>query len=466
MLIEGAVHDVLRRWPLQLAHYDRVAGLHDVLEIDVTGARRLLVHTGTDALTLLDVGGHDITSTYDAGKLYVDSLNPDLAPPQFLLDGGGRPRLFVDNPSRTFIEFGKELSSEWIYFLSDQQLDAVIDIWARAEQIIASGKNETIFILGGPGTGKTIMLLQLLKRLIEDGYDARLVTSAPVAEYLDACAPEMDLQRFKHPIIGESDLSELFPGDSTWSRGADVLLVDDPSSGQIITQMLQHAERRDPQLLVCGFDPAQLRDDITDQELRSWVETYNIKAFAVDECYRQKANIGSEVKRVVDTVAASTPYLDSRKISDHRGAHLGLTAIANTLTFPNPHGYLREYDGFGPNEIRYEVERLFEKPLWQHWPSLLLVCDNDAVVDLRLRILFSDPACGLSNVNAKSVYLNEVESVKGVEFQHAFVFLSRAEHDALVRGFRGSGKREYERFRLLRIPFSRAKDSLVLFVQQ
>jgi hypothetical protein len=58
----------------------------------------------------------------------------------------------------------------------------------------------------------------------------------------------------------------------------------------------------------------------------------------------------------------------------------------------------------------------------------------------------------------------DLTKVKGLEFQHAFLVLGSAVHDELENGFKGSGTARYQRRRLLRIPFSRPKDSLVTFV--
>jgi hypothetical protein len=61
------------------------------------------------------------------------------------------------------------------------------------------------------------------------------------------------------------------------------------------------------------------------------------------------------------------------------------------------------------------------------------------------------------------VPFNEIKEVKGLEYQHVFVFIKKHLFDEIQSGFTGSGQREYHRRRLLRIPFSRAKDSLVTF---
>jgi superfamily I DNA/RNA helicase len=62
------------------------------------------------------------------------------------------------------------------------------------------------------------------------------------------------------------------------------------------------------------------------------------------------------------------------------------------------------------------------------------------------------------------VTISQLTEIKGLEFQHAFLFIGQALFRDLQEGFSGSGQATYHRRRLLRIPFSRAKDSLVTFV--
>ena len=59
---------------------------------------------------------------------------------------------------------------------------------------------------------------------------------------------------------------------------------------------------------------------------------------------------------------------------------------------------------------------------------------------------------------------SSVADMKGLEFQHVLMFLSPARFRGLTEQFDKSGKPEYNARRLLRIPASRAKDSLIIFV--
>jgi len=65
------------------------------------------------------------------------------------------------------------------------------------------------------------------------------------------------------------------------------------------------------------------------------------------------------------------------------------------------------------------------------------------------------------------VALSEIGSaVKGLEYQHVALVLSRERLIAVQNGFSGTGRRLYNDYRLLRIPFTRAKDSLAVFARE
>jgi hypothetical protein len=62
------------------------------------------------------------------------------------------------------------------------------------------------------------------------------------------------------------------------------------------------------------------------------------------------------------------------------------------------------------------------------------------------------------------VDLGRLGSIKGLEYQHVILILSERRYRELQEGFSGSGPRLYQDYRLLRIPFTRAKDSIAVFV--
>ena len=58
----------------------------------------------------------------------------------------------------------------------------------------------------------------------------------------------------------------------------------------------------------------------------------------------------------------------------------------------------------------------------------------------------------------------QVASIKGMEYQHVLLVIGEDLFEQLESGFEGSGQGEYHNRRMMRIPFTRAKDSLVTIV--
>lgn len=63
----------------------------------------------------------------------------------------------------------------------------------------------------------------------------------------------------------------------------------------------------------------------------------------------------------------------------------------------------------------------------------------------------------------KFVNKEDITSIKGLEYQHIFIIMAFSLYKELENGFEGTGKEIYNQRRLLRIPYSRAKDNIVIF---
>ena len=163
-------------------------------------------------------------------------------------------------------------------------------------------------------------------------------------------------------------------------------------------------------------------------------------------------------------VASSTPFLADYKIDDHREQHQKLTALANEIIFVNPAGYVQYYVEATVENIQSEVNRILREEwlLWRHHPGLLVVeglADGYTLSEASRTALLP-----LEQRNhTRTVSLEETGQIKGLEFQHVFIFIDLKLFEEIQYGFSGTGRRVYQSRRLLRIPFSRAKDSLVTF---
>ena len=460
-LIEGAIHDLINRIRSDrttfLRSYDRVAHLKEVVqEVDVAGSRRMLVCWRNDTLHLLDVGGKEIVPRYVDANLRCDLHQRDDVPTHFWPDvPEAGPGFFTSNPCTAFAQFGNENETEWLYFLSAQQEDVYVEIGIKCIEDLRSGQQtKPVFIIGGPGTGKTCVLLNLLKFFHDHRIATEIRLSEDVANYIDACLPTIDIKRFECNERPKNDTR--------------VVLVDDPMDALQIRTWLQPGKANGLKGVIVTFDPCQLSSyerrehhhGISDDEFDSLCDEFRVDVHPLNECYRQKENVGREAKKAMDTIADSTPYLDKSKIEKFHEKHSGLTEISNSLTFPNPNGYLEDYPDATIADLDKELNRICCMPLWKHWLPLLFVTDTA----LDIAVLEEWKQRVKNRLEFMTIPIDRVQRAKGLEFQHSFVLLGKQLFDELNVGFSGAGQDKYAKRRLMRIPFSRAKDSMVVFV--
>jgi hypothetical protein len=451
--IEGAVHDFVRSFrsnPTKcLQSYDRVSGRKDgFLEIDVAGGPRLIAALRDDVLYLLDTGDHEITKRW-AGRRMPKLSDAEPAPPQFLPESPAGFFSRVPNKGRS--HFANEFDAEWLYFLDAQQAEVLNTILNGVQDGLLSRGSGVFWIVGGPGTGKTCLLLNLLKWAVDAKLKVSIRLSPPVADYIQRSLGK-DLGKVVD-VAESGDADDLGGG-----ADLDLLLVDDPGTLRAVRSAMDRVAGRTVRFVVVGFDPLQMRDSLTDDEFSQVSREYKVSVLRLQTCYRQKENVGRASAKVADAIAASTPFLAQDKIERYRNDREELTSLANKLRFPNPKGYVDVHLDATADHVATEVRRILGgDPLWRHWPPLLVVVDEGLSLPGGWKREWSQVRC----VEAG---LSSLEGLKGIECQHCFMIIGRDLYEAVERGFKGSGQSVYNERRLLRIPFSRAKDSIVTFV--
>jgi hypothetical protein len=425
---------------------------HTVLEFRLDYRLRALAHWDKQVLTLVDMGNHDhVYDPFCTEVLESQLLRARKAGREFWPDTSSVVGLFGSAPEREYEQYENEDTPEWVYFLTSQQNGYVKSI-VRGIKKGSVADPVWYFIVGGPGTGKTSVLARLQIDLMEAGRKPGMIVTDAVAEYIES-GGELNLSSFrlnKWDLYGE----EKCP--------FDVVLFDDPDNDEEILSAFEKATGRF-RAVVVAFDPCQLGEDFDDEMYAVLVEILNAKPYHLTACYRQKEVVGLAAKRVMDTVADSTPFLAEEKIAAFKGIHDRVYSLANTMSYPNRHGHEETYLDATANDFRKEVRRIKRRPLWKHSSPLLLVVDQGLVTDSWnwVQELKGIPFVQLE---IQSNGYGRLQEVKGIEFQHAFFVISAGLFKELNDGFVGSGQRLFHQRRLLRIPFSRAKDSIVTFV--
>jgi GTPase SAR1 family protein len=445
---EGAVRDLVNRYrsdPRILAScYDKIEGQKiRILEGDLSGKDRFLFDYSENCITLLDMGGHDVVRRYDSSKYHHDMNSAAKAPDQFSPDKKGT--FFVDYPDPTVsVNYFEESSAEWLYFLENEQKRALEEI---ESSFLYEPEKCSTFIVGGPGTGKTCILLSLLRFLSED-YRVGITISPEVMRYIEQTT-RADLAQFRVDLNASPEL--------------DLLLIDDPSQHQLERALML---KRTGQIgaVVAAFDPLQLDEAISDEEFQDMCDDHQIKVRILRQCYRQKKNLGENTKRIAERIAESTPFVAEHKIQAFHSERKELTKLSNNLEFVNPHGYIKTYVNTTVDDVRNEVRRISNSTMWEHSQGLLVLLGNcELIPDAEALFSRLQHRNYVKTVSFNETNFNQVSRIKGLDFQHVFIFINKALFDDLENGFRGTGKNVYKQRRLLRIPFSRAKDSLVTF---
>ena len=414
--------------------YDRHAGFNNkILELKPNQGDRLFVHWEPNQLTLLRVGGHDTTKKLKNSSL--EKLLSSTSPARTTLRGTSISDVWKQG-ANTHKLFKDESLDSWSYSLGDEQFTLFNDFKKYIDKSIINDIPENHVVLGGPGTGKTVVLLHLLKYCQDEGITAKLKISSFLQKQLSLSLP-IDWVRFE-----------------ATEEEADVLLIDDPDNF-----IFFHELAREKYTVVIAFmDPLQMQFAPNDSGLNKINATQHI----LSQCYRQKNVVGQAALKTMNQIAESSPFLDHAKQVAYKQEYEQVTHISNDLSFVNPGGYTNSYKDTEISSLKEELSRL-KKVCQSRALDWLLVAFLDIDSSKAPRWLKNELNIWQDKYKIKLVNPNELGEVKGLEFQHAFCFMSLHLFEELREGFSGSTRAIYNQRRLLRIPLTRAKDSIVLF---
>ena len=479
--------DLLRRRAASsvdwLHHYDTVElqeRLGRCIEIEIGPANRLIARVDGADVTFVGIGDHEITERIKrrlTGRERADALEP----PAALIEGPAGLFLPWDDSATErggIITYNPASHPSWAYYLSEQQEIIRDRIWLDVERLVSRDHWErgTHLVMGGPGTGKTSILLSLLRFMdvpsMHDDDDCRIGLRV---------SPQM--RAFIERHTGWS-LERVCDAIET-PRELDIILVDDPATVADVEKWVnfgntKNSSRRRP-LVVVGFDPLQLGGEFPDVMLDAFAERPGVSLHWVTACYRQKEVPGRLALGFARQAGEANPYGQRTKKATHSKRFREVCEMVHCLSFENPSGWSKAYPKATEDDWE-EYARVVQSALVTEvavltsdsggdedvvdvlaWPPCLVVQMDGARVPEEWTPLYGGRFEGiLVNTRSTSAWSDKI---KGLEYQHVAVVLPNERLRKLLSPDLPDslGPKDYETFRLLRIPFSRARDTLAVF---
>lgn len=444
------------------------------LGVDLDDKHRLIVKESESPPVLFAMGDHDIKEKFQA-RLGEHEVHDRYPPPeriQGLIDakfpGGFELPSAAANPPHQVGRWRPEeyVDAAWVYFLDDQQVairESILDDLLKLVEG-AGWKGAAHVVVGGPGTGKTSILLEVLAEALRFGnLSVDLDISDPLREQIEA---RIDTE---------------LPGNRAEFYGrpaSEVILIDDPTRLFAVSLWVSAARRKlesgTRPLVVISVDPLQLaeyetgmrgmkpEDGVTDAVFSKAVS--GALVHRLTSCYRQKANVGKVAYDAGRTILEkSSAYSNAQKVRRHRELRQGLLSISANVDFPNDSGWAGHY----PNAT------------FEHWTAYHDTVRLQQEIDRKmggveprgddLLVVASCPVPEgwLAAIRDPGYVLAEFPyeyDIKGLEYKHVAVVAHEWEFAALKAGKESIGPAKFDRhIRPLRIAVSRARDSLGLF---
>ena len=332
-----------------------------------------------------------------------------------------------------------ELNESWLQFLDEEQFRVRTSIF---EDVKRPGAFRFHLILGGAGTGKTVILLNLALTLQESGRNVVTRFSEQVLKYLNSG---------KQRVPGSN--LELQPGA--------VVILDDPTELADLRRMIQESKRIGVRALVVALDPFQWIERRVYEKFYELIDTLDPELHELSLCYRQSANVGSKALNFTDQILEKTsPFILDSKIEEHRKTLNPLKEICvERVVFADQGGRFRIYSENHQSAWEQEIERIKNRiDLWTHWHPILVVEDADGFPIPR------EWKSRLRGLNAVTKTIHASQQVRGCEYQEVFLFLGSKTWGLITNGVLGATSSDWQKAISFHTLMTRPKDSLVIFI--
>ena len=421
----------------------------EIYRIKITDGDRLIFAIVNQEVVLVDVGPHEIME---------DFLNlSNVKKRQVLSNLKEIPQSWSSEPSRSFKPWAEtwesegsheglrwlyeeELNESWLHYLDEQQELTKNTIYERIKH---PGSFEFHLILGGAGTGKTVVLLNLALSLEEFGRNVVTVFNSSVLKYLNSGKQKV-------------------PGAHMNEQPGSVVLIDDPVDFATLKETVNRCKKVGARALVVTLDPFQWLERRVFEKFFYLLQEIEPEVHELFRCYRQSANVGKKALNFTSMILEKTsPFLIDSKVEEHLKLINPLREICiDKIEFVDEGGRFRLFETSLEEAFISEVQRVKGRiDLWKHWHPLLVV------EEYPLHQMPTSWRNQLKGLNAITKSLGNLDQIRGCEFQEVFVLVSARTWEILQKGILGATSTEWKNSLSFHTLLTRPKDSLVIFLR-
>lgn len=437
---------------------DESFGKLQVYRSKITDGDRLVFVIDDKLLILADIGRHSVMDDYSKIPRQAREIDVTNASDTPLWFQKSIAAALVESPSKdgdinlsdllgTSIGtseprwiYDEELDSKWVQFLDESQNEIAIELSNKFS--ISSNQLEIHFLMGGPGTGKTVVLLNVAQRLLDQGRSVSLQLNDQVKKYL-------------------SSGGGIIPGLNYGCGPGVVVLVDDPRNVNEVAESIRKAKTEGARGLIFAFDPLQWHEPKMQIKFRKLCEGLDYQFSTLWICYRQSSRLAMKAIELTKKIFMEASihskdelfFEEKFEIEPYMDLTLGLEFVDSDGRY---FVYKENIESYLSQECRRVVERI---DLWSHSEALCLIYEDGLSKELRKSV--KSHLLGVKRIDIK---LSNVDSIRGVEFQEVFLFISHRTWRQIVEPTRGMQNEDWEKISQLHTILSRPKDSLVIFV--
>jgi hypothetical protein len=431
----------------------------------VTSGDRLVYVIGKNQLILVDIGHHevmddyarlsrsardkDLASSYQVDPWFVNQLHRRLLEKSSSRNKNDTSKQSIDLSEIMQEEiqgddfryaFDEELDEKWVLFLDNQQSKIANEIYKDLEK--PEEKIKIHYILGGPGTGKTIVLLNLAIRLENAEKAVSFQLSKGVLKYLESGSTKV-------------------PGANLGPGPGVVLLVDDPEDLQSMNGIIRQAKSSKCKAVVIALDPLQWHEKQMPETFEKIWSNYENVTHKLDVCYRQSAGVArKQLKLFTSLLGKNSRFIVEERQKQERMNLAPYLNLSLDMTFVDEAGRYKVHLSDTQDNFRKEIERFRNREfIWKHTNPIAFVYHDD--LSKEVKDFAKQYSKGLNRI--EFIY-SDYKKTRGVEYQELFLFLNRQFWNRINDGQQGLKTSDWQQIACLHTLFSRPKDGLVIFV--